>query len=166
MEYTEEEKKAIERCNELKKDCHKEWIGISNQVAIDIVLNLLGRYYVYAHNYRDLLKKALDDVRKESKKNADGMKEVKPIKGFEEENIEVSKFGEWVGKNYIDYKFEYENLQRMLSDSIPKEAIREKIKELIGKLDKPNEDRWEKDDEIYYSKIKCQIKILKELLGE
>lgn len=43
MEYTEEEKKAIERCNELKKDCHKEWIGISNQVAIDIVLNLLEK---------------------------------------------------------------------------------------------------------------------------
>lgn len=43
MEYTEEEKKAIERCNELKKDCHKEWIGISNQVAIDIVLKLLEK---------------------------------------------------------------------------------------------------------------------------
>ena len=71
MEYTEEEKKAIERCKELKKDSHKEWIGISNQVAIDIVLNLLERYYVYAHNYRDLCKKALDDVHKESKKNAD-----------------------------------------------------------------------------------------------
>jgi hypothetical protein len=48
------------------------------------------------------------------------------IKGFEE-NIEVSKFGEWVGKNYIDYKFEYENYQRILADFIPKSKIKAKI---------------------------------------
>lgn len=59
---------------------------------------------------------------KELEKN----KELKIIKGFEE-NIEVSKFGEWVGKNYIDYKFEYENYQRILADYIPKSKIREKI---------------------------------------
>ena len=110
MEYTEEEKKAIERCKELKKDSHKEWIGISNQVAIDIVLNLLERYYVYAHNYRDLCKRALDDVRKESKKNI---------------------------------------------DSIPKEAIREKM---------------EKHRNIKFKDITCcdfkVIRVLKELLGE
>ena len=47
---------------------------------------------------------------------------------------------------------------------IPKEKIREKIKRLIQKLNESNDDRWEKDDNIYYDKIKCQIRILKELL--
>lgn len=93
MEYTEEEKKAIERCKELKKDSHKEWIGISNQVAIDIVLNLLERYYVYAHNYRDLCKRALDDVRKESKKNADSIPK-EAVREFVREKIEEEDYVE------------------------------------------------------------------------
>ena len=33
---------------------------------------------------------------------------MKIIKGFENEDIIVSDFGEWVGKNYIDYKAEYD----------------------------------------------------------
>ena len=40
---TEEENKAIERCNELIKDEHKEWIGMSNQEAIKIALNLIEK---------------------------------------------------------------------------------------------------------------------------
>lgn len=43
MKYSEEEKKAIKRCRELIKDAHKEWIGISNQNAIETVLNLLEK---------------------------------------------------------------------------------------------------------------------------
>lgn len=39
----EEEKKAIERCNELIKEEHSCWIGISNQKAIDTVLNLIDK---------------------------------------------------------------------------------------------------------------------------
>ena len=56
-------------------------------------------------------------------------KNKKTIKGFEEENIEVSKFGEWVGKDYIDYKFEYENYQRILADSIPISVIQNTLEE-------------------------------------
>ena len=41
MEYTKAEKEAIERCRELIKDAHKEWIGISNQNAIETILNLI-----------------------------------------------------------------------------------------------------------------------------
>lgn len=128
MEYTEEEKKAIENLRKAISinDCFinhdldaifKETMKIS----INIVLNLLERYYVYAHNYRDLLKKALDDVRKESKKNA---------------------------------------------DSIPKEAIRERIKELEENV----KDFEETDNTGRFTKEKCRdydrLLELKELLGE
>lgn len=40
---TEDEKKAIYRCNELIKNKHKEWIGISNQIAIETLLNLIEK---------------------------------------------------------------------------------------------------------------------------
>ena len=35
------DKEAIERCNELIKENHSCWIGITNQVAIETILNLL-----------------------------------------------------------------------------------------------------------------------------
>ena len=73
---------------------------------------------------------ALENLLTRYKQLEEEKKKLKTIKGFEEENIEVSKFGEWVGKDYIDYKFEYENYQRILADSIPKSKIKEKIKEL------------------------------------
>lgn len=37
----EEQEKAIERCKELIKQEHANWIGISNQIAIEEVLNML-----------------------------------------------------------------------------------------------------------------------------
>ena len=57
---------------------------------------------------------------------------MKIIKGFEGETLEVSYFGEWVGKDYIDYKFEYENNQKII-----KELFKEnqKQKEIIDVLD-------------------------------
>ncbi len=39
---------------------------------------------------------------------------MKTIKGFEGEELEVSDFGEWVGNDFIDYKFEYENNQKII----------------------------------------------------
>ena len=36
--------KAVERCNQLIKVEHANWIGISNQEAIDTVLNELETY--------------------------------------------------------------------------------------------------------------------------
>lgn len=57
---------------------------------------------------------------------------MKTIIGFENEEIEVSDFGEWVGKDYIDYKFEYENNQKVI-----KELFKEnqEYKEIIGDKD-------------------------------
>lgn len=39
---------------------------------------------------------------------------MKIIKGFEGEDLKVSDFGEWVGKDYIDYKSEYETNQKII----------------------------------------------------
>lgn len=39
---------------------------------------------------------------------------MKTIKGFEGEKLEVSDFGKWVGNDFIDYKFEYENNQKII----------------------------------------------------
>ena len=38
---TKEQEKAIERCNKLIETEHSNWIGISNQKAIETVLNML-----------------------------------------------------------------------------------------------------------------------------
>lgn len=38
---TKEEEKAIERCNKLIEIEHSNWIGITNQKAIETVLNML-----------------------------------------------------------------------------------------------------------------------------
>lgn len=42
---TDKEKEAIERCKQLIKVEHANWIGISNQVAIETVLNLIEKQY-------------------------------------------------------------------------------------------------------------------------
>lgn len=50
---------------------------------------------------------------------------MKTIKGFENEDIQVSDFGEWVGQNYVDYKFEYENNNKIIK-SLYKENQQQK----------------------------------------
>ena len=92
-------------------------------------------------------------------------KELKTTKGFEE-NIEVSKFGEWVGKNYIDYKFEYENYQRILADCIPKSKIKEKIEEYKQEM---KEIRAEQTGLIWnhrLHKLDYAIQVLQELMED
>lgn len=46
------------------------------------------------------------------------------------------------------------------------ENMKEKLNELIQKLKEANNDRWEKDDNAYYNKIKAQIRVLQELILE
>lgn len=60
----------------------------------------------------------------------------------------------------------YKTVLNYIDNSIPKDKIIKKEKELINKLTEVNNDRWETDDAIYYNKIKAQIKILKDLLEE
>ena len=48
----DEEIKAIERCNELIKESHSCWIGITNQVAIQTVLNLIEKQKADIEEYK------------------------------------------------------------------------------------------------------------------
>ena len=55
-------------------------------------------------------------------------------KGFENEDIEVSEFGEWVGNDYIDYKSDYKEHQKIINDLLKQrqeliEYLKEKKKE-------------------------------------
>lgn len=59
---------------------------------------------------------------------------MKTIKGFENEDIKVSDFGEWVGKDYIDYKFEYKNNQKLIK------TLFEENQELKKQLEE--RDKW------------------------
>jgi hypothetical protein len=95
------------------------------------------------------------------------------IKGYRELEEEVSKI-EYVEKEtiynanpeYWDTKGRYTIRYHNRIDVIPKSKIREKIEELFKKLDEPNNDRWEKGDDVYYNQIKAQIRILKELMKD
>lgn len=62
---------------------------------------------------------------------------MKIIKGFENEDIIVSDFGEWVGKDYIDYKAEYKNnqkiIKRLLDENKQLKDNWNKLKEFIQK---------------------------------
>ena len=76
------------------------------------------------------------------------------IKGFENEDIEVSEFGEWVGNDYIDYKSEYKEHQKIINDLLKqRQGLIEHLKEKISILDNILEN--EKDgDKIYYCLIR------------
>lgn len=94
---------------------------------------------------------------------------MKTIIGFENEEIEVSDFGEWVGKDYIDYKFEYENNQKVIKELF---KGNQKYKEVFDKINVflDNHDKnagklyYKYDNKYLLSEIKEDIRdILKEV---
>ena len=76
---------------------------------------------------------------------------LKELERLQEENNKLKR----ANKTYIN------SIQSitpvLLEDYIEKDKIKEKIKRLIKKLQKPNNDRGEKDDDFYYGKIRIQI---------
>lgn len=52
---TKEQDKAIERCNKLIETEHSNWIGITNQKAIETVLNMLKEKEAEIEKYKKLL---------------------------------------------------------------------------------------------------------------
>lgn len=52
---TKEQDKAIERCNKLIETEHSNWIGITNQKAIETVLNMLKEKDAEIEKYKKLL---------------------------------------------------------------------------------------------------------------
>ena len=89
------------------------------------------------------------------------------LKENEELKEDRDKFKKALGRR-ITYCNELEKdlFENSSNYVIPKQIVKDKIEELLKKLDNPNNDRWEKNDDIYYSQIKAQIRILKELLGK
>ena len=78
------------------------------------------------------------------------------IKGFENEDIEVSEFGEWVGNDYIDYKSDYKEHQKLIN-----ELLKQK-QELINYLkEKINECRLTGNDEDY-----LKVDVYEEILSK
>lgn len=73
---------------------------------------------------------------------------MKIIKGFENEDIFVSDFGEWIGKNYIDYKAEYETNQKIIK------LLSDENKQLKEKLDK-----YENPDDMTLMMMWCDEKL-------
>lgn len=51
---TKEQDKAIERCNKLIETEHSNWIGITNQKAIETVLNMLKEKDEEIEMYKDI----------------------------------------------------------------------------------------------------------------
>lgn len=92
-----------------------------------------------------------------------------------EENEEYKKQLDldYVKENYIR-KLDVEKAMNEARQTINKankydalvENMKEKLNELIQKLKEANNDRWEKDDNAYYNKIKAQIRVLQELILE
>lgn len=75
---------------------------------------------------------------------------MKVIKGFEDEDIVVSDFGEWVGKNYIDYKSEYKNNQKIIKILFDEN---EQLKDNWNKLKEYLEKNWTESQDIWFVKI-------------
>lgn len=86
---------------------------------------------------------------------------MKIIKGFEGETLEVSDFGEWVGKDYIDYKFEYENNQKVMK-SLCKEnqELKEQLDcalEILSEMFPPCEKDGFMDKHSDYCQLNCGV---------
>lgn len=67
---------------------------------------------------------------------------MKTIKGFENEKIEVSDFGEWIGKDYIDYKFEYKNNQKLIKTLLEENQELEKQFEAAKEVAEEHMKKW------------------------
>lgn len=67
---------------------------------------------------------------------------MKTIKGFENEDIKVSDFGEWVGKDYIDYKFEYKNNQKLIKTLLEENQELEKQFEAVKEVAEEHMKKW------------------------
>lgn len=72
---------------------------------------------------------------------------MKMIKGFENEDIIVSDFGEWVGKNYIDYKSEYKNNQKIIKRLLDESK---QLKDNWNKLKKQEIDRFNESQDVQF----------------
>ena len=70
---TKEQDKAIERCNKLIETEHSNWIGITNQKAIETVLNMLKENSAEIHQKNTELAEKNAEIEKYKKLLADNL---------------------------------------------------------------------------------------------
>lgn len=75
---------------------------------------------------------------------------MKIIKGFENEDIVVSDFGEWVGKDYIDYKAEYKSNQKLIKILLDEN---QKLKDNWIKLRQKMIDSFNKTQDVQFLEV-------------
>lgn len=89
------------------------------------------------------------------------------IKGFENEDIEVSEFGEWVGNDYIDYKSDYKEHQKIINDLLKQ---RQELIDYLKEKIKKTKESW--GNSIYYNnekgmfEVQIEIRLLEEILSK
>lgn len=66
---TKEQEEAIERCNKLIETEHSNWIGITNQKAIETVLNMLKENSAEIHQKNTELAEKNAEIEKKDKKD-------------------------------------------------------------------------------------------------
>lgn len=79
---TDKQIEAIERCNELIKDDHKEWMGLSNQHAIETVLNLLEKQKKEIENYKKNMAIISEICIDESKLHITSRQAIKEVRNY------------------------------------------------------------------------------------
>lgn len=105
MDLNDEYKKAIQRCNELIKVEHANWIGISNQLAIIKVLNLIGTQQEEIKNLNfknEVYKKTNDKLEKVIDKMAEDIYE---NDNFYQLKIAFEKIKKGKEKDFIKERF-------------------------------------------------------------
>lgn len=152
--------KDINRCKELIKDKHKEWIGITNQKAIE---NLLNAYKRLQNAKQELIEYYENKIQELEKENQE-LLEVKisvsaenTIQNLKRENIKLEE------RCFIaegNLKTTKEELRDYFYNSIPKQTIKDKIE----KLEKEYKKIEQSSDFIIADTIQPKIEALKELL--
>lgn len=148
MNYTEEEKKAIEDLKNLK-------IGI--ETLNNILINLGDN-----ENIDDIDIIAIDIIINLLEKQQKEIEELKKINNLSIEYIAKEPIIKGCSIDPIDLTEDNNRLQMQIKDSIPKEIIREKIKELEKYI---YTGKNAPQDFLQY-RVKAKIQGYKELLGE
>ena len=145
-------KEAIERCNELIKEKHANWIGLSNQKAIRNVLQELERLQKDSINKEKLIEiidfgiNATDSNDNYSIGMCNGMIYIKSV--------------------ILDRDIEYKECPK---NSISKDKIRDKIEELEKEIDTAIDNSKGGLDEEFIdkgTKLLAQKRVLQDLLKE
>lgn len=160
MEYTQEEKKAIENLNEILT--HKNDVDIFYGYNIERPYPIGRKKIAQLEIIKNLLEKQQNEIERLENKDKEYMK-------IENSNLEwQEKYNELKKKIENSKQFQVyisgmrsgkELLNKYINDSIPKNKIREKIKEIEDSL---------KEDCIALHEFQrlAKIDVLKEILGE